>query len=488
MRTSILFVAILVATSALAPAADWSVPLGVGTVAPGMMPAKYSPAAEAAPNCVEDFVVYGLNTAGVPGQQANLVAFHQLYKDAEGGLCGAGAPETLWAYAIRAVAGVIRTSPVLSLDGKKVAFVESGQSQAAFHVLEWAAGPGNGASPRSAAVPGGGNAAVLRTVVYSATATNLMSSPYVDYGADAAYVGSDDGKLYKITGVFHGAPALAGGPWPVTVSPGARLTAPSVDPVSRRLFVGDSKGYIIAVDLATGAIVGRLLVGATGAVRGGLTEPPILDPFAGTIFVFASNDQNGPVVVQASVDLQELARVHVGTLIKTWTTYYKPRYLGDDPVSIMRITPPPTLRTGTFDSSYYWDPNAGHLYVCGTAPSSYVPVLHRIGFAGGVLDPQSRQSYQLGDVPGAECSAISQITDSRSGNDILVLSLSAGCGADRSRGCLVRAEVNDRVTFFLEELPAGVTSAIVLDQSATVNRPGSYFTTGAASRSAMRAH
>ena len=36
---------------------------------------------------------------------------------------------------------------------------------------------------------------------------DTRSSPWVDYNTDTAYVGADDGNLYKITGVFNGCSA-----------------------------------------------------------------------------------------------------------------------------------------------------------------------------------------------------------------------------------------------------------------------------------------
>ncbi len=52
---------------------DWSVPLGAGIVAPNMFPAQYSFDINATPDCVNDYVLFALNVAGVTGGQANLV-------------------------------------------------------------------------------------------------------------------------------------------------------------------------------------------------------------------------------------------------------------------------------------------------------------------------------------------------------------------------------------------------------------------------------
>ena len=49
----------------------------------------------------------------------------------------------MWSYDIEGIAtGAVPTSPVLSLDGKKVAFVESAAGAAHFDVLAWKSGDG----------------------------------------------------------------------------------------------------------------------------------------------------------------------------------------------------------------------------------------------------------------------------------------------------------------------------------------------------------
>src|ERR1022692_4409370 len=81
-------------------------------------------------------------------------------------------------------------------------------------------------------------------------------SPWVEYDADAAYVGADNGLLYKITPVFGGGqPVLVSDPsnWPVTVSTQAIkiLTAPVVDNTAGLIFIGDGEGYLYSVKLTS---------------------------------------------------------------------------------------------------------------------------------------------------------------------------------------------------------------------------------------------
>jgi hypothetical protein len=56
-------------------------------------------------------------------------------------------------------------------------------------------------------------AGCMTTLTIETSASNSNSSPWVDYSADTAYVGTDNGLLYKITPVFGGGhPALVNDP------------------------------------------------------------------------------------------------------------------------------------------------------------------------------------------------------------------------------------------------------------------------------------
>ena len=77
----------------------------------------------------------------------------------------------------------------------------------------------------------------------------------MDYSADTAYVGTDNGLLYKITPVFGGGqPALVDDPtnWPVTTSTNKYntvLTALVVDDIAGVIFLGDGEGYLYSVKM-----------------------------------------------------------------------------------------------------------------------------------------------------------------------------------------------------------------------------------------------
>lgn len=124
---------------------DWSVSLGpTGGVQPLVYPAKFSFDVTATPDCTNDFVVFPINATPhnppVSPAQANIVALNNLYTGTSSTSCGSPltAPTFLWSYGVVAAVGPagVASSPTLSLDGTKVAFVDT---NTVLHVVTWAA-------------------------------------------------------------------------------------------------------------------------------------------------------------------------------------------------------------------------------------------------------------------------------------------------------------------------------------------------------------
>ena len=124
---------------------DWSENLGSGASAgAGNYPAKYSFDTTTAfcdgalPPNQPDFVVYSTGPAAAPpATQASIVAYDNLYQG-----CGGATPLLYWAYN---TGGEILTSPVLSLDGTQVAFVQTtggAPGVASLVILKWHKGDG----------------------------------------------------------------------------------------------------------------------------------------------------------------------------------------------------------------------------------------------------------------------------------------------------------------------------------------------------------
>jgi len=267
---------------------DWAVSLENGRVLPNQFPAKYR-FDIGGENCNSDYALFGLTVAS--GTQANLVGINNLYTEATP-KCNSGSPWVAFAYnTVTHSGGQIRTSPALSTNGTKVAFVESTAGASYFHVLvlpnpiptppSQAGTVLSPQTPTSCATPT--TAGCMTTLTIETAATNTNSSPWVDYNTDTAYVGADNGLVYKIAPVFGGgAPVLVtNADWPVTVSTQANkvLTAPIVDVKSGRIFLGDGQGLLYAVNLTSpaGTTAAVQTIGWAGHGAGtGIVDPPIV--------------------------------------------------------------------------------------------------------------------------------------------------------------------------------------------------------------------
>jgi hypothetical protein len=334
---------------------DWSVGLGNGTTSAGQTPAKFSFDTSAAADCINDFVVFPINANG-SATQANIVAFNRLYSGTAGGsgICNRNGntngtdsktdATVLWSYNVHSIAagGAVPTSPVLSLDGAKVAFVESAPGNAArFHVLAWKSGDTNSTNLQTTGAPkeintfvttapvaGTGTATDLQLGT-ATTGTDSMSSPFVDYVQDMAYVGNDSGVLFRIKDVFCTTPTCAGAPsidstWgsggSVIVGSGScagttksMLTGAVLDFVTLNVYVGCANGKVYGFDSSGAALSYSPVTVGDGSANGVVVDPPIVDGVNG--FVYAVSGWNGTneVLVQAKTDLSSVRVATMGT-------------------------------------------------------------------------------------------------------------------------------------------------------------------------------
>jgi hypothetical protein len=351
---------------------DWSISLGSGTTAKSMFPAKFTFDKNATPVCATDFAVFAVN-ATAAAAQPNLVAFNNLYSGTLGGtgICNAPADgrtvaagvddgvsaTTLWSYSIKAAGGQVSTSPALSLDGTKVAFVETAPATTAhFHVLAWKSGDGvptNLQAPATAPlqitsgfdgnapVAGSGNVTDLAL----GTNSDTLSSPFIEYNTDQAYVGSDNGVLYRISNVFctgistpctpgtSTGPALdgswgtAGG---LATGCSGRLTGAVVDAGTGNIFVGCSDGKLYGFTPAGLALSNSPVTVGDGSATGGIVDTPLIDVTNEFVYVVSGNDGTNQVVVQAStVDLsgKNVATLNPGGLFNLHAPAFNEAYL-----------------------------------------------------------------------------------------------------------------------------------------------------------------
>ena len=449
--------------SLVAPQRDWSVSLLNRRIAANMFPAKYSFNPGAPPSCANDYVVFGLNGSGNTGGQANFVAFNDLYSG-PGGLCGSGEPSVMFAYNISTVgAGRASTSPVLSLDGKKIAFVETGSSSSIFHVLTWATGQGNGTITASAA-PGLGNSASMTSLVFAA-ALNTRCSPWVDYKTDTAYVGANDGKIYKITGVFKGTPTLAGDFWPVTISPNVAPSSPVLDNRLGLLMVGVQNGTLFSINVATGEVK-ALVIGASGGTNPGILAPAIVDVTNGTSFVVSANDGTSGVLVQVdTATMTRLATAPIGIASHGGTSV--------------------SLFQPAFSDEYFTDPSTGVARLCGTGAADVTPWQYAFGFIGTVMDTAPVFAQQLKNSTTARCTGWTEFFNPNvgaGGTDFFFFGLTADCTGTGTSGCVAARTSNDLDPLVTADI-AGGPSGIVVDNYSTAGQASSIYFTGRVSSS-----
>jgi hypothetical protein len=367
---------------------DWAMPLGAGGMPVGESPAKYS-FSEVGYNCATDFVVYTIGVAP-SGTQANIVAFNNLYTGTGSSSCPFGPqtppttdytkPTFMWSYA--AGSGPSYMSPTLSLDGTKVAFVEN-SSPAKLDVLTWVAGQGTDAT--HPATPGtGGSALVQLSYTISgatgcnATAGNSNGSPYIDYGSDSAYIGADNGKLYKISGIFKGTPTVA---YCVTVKANALLTSPVYDQVTNQVFVSDGFSvYSFTPGASSFTASGSMAVSA--ATSGDpIVLSPIVDTSNGFVYVFSASgsgtNKTNSVVAQINLGLTSQSVAAIGPQQST-------QFILD----------------GDFDNAYFTTgpkSGAGTLYACGTQTGGAKPSLYALSFASpnGIMNTTPAMSNNI---------------------------------------------------------------------------------------------
>lgn len=454
---------------------DWSASLGgSGARMPsGAMAAKFSFDLNAVPSCNADFAAYGLAVPG-SGTQANVIAFNNLYSSGVaggGGLCdafNAGQPTVLFAF--NAGSTAVTGSLSLSLDGHKLAFAGSPGGHATFYVLTWGTGGGSATTPLTPD-PNCINSC-LRSVTLG-SAADTSSTAYVDYSGDAAYVGDDSGKIWKINGVFNGTPTLATADpnWPTSGFFQTGTAGHLLSPVAAfgRIYVTDAAGslHVITAGRTPTEVVATL--DATGAAGQAFDGPIVsVNNTGATVFAFGQDSLSSPVVLQTDAGGTVLQRVSL---------------LGDGSG--------PTWN-GTFDNTYFTDPTTGFLYVCATNSNSQggaVPVgaiLYRIPFNGATTmattaDTSANGTIAVSKQTNAPCSPLTEIFNPNiaAHPDSLFVQLSGHCDAG-GNGCVHSYDLSTAAITFANSVTEtsvlpGTSSAITVDNISTAAQASSIY-------------
>ena len=427
------------------PENDWSFTLH-GRLDYNASPAKYSFYPNTAPSCSADWVVFALANNAV----ANLVAFNNLYVNTTGigGYCSGTAPSVLFAYDVTTVAGgKMSTSPVISEDGTKIAFVESIPSPAEtiFHVITWAAG-GTITAPITPTVT------TMVSVPLSSTANDIASSPWVDYASDTAYIGTDDGVLHEVTGVFKGTPAVdpVGSHFPVTLSSPSNLSPPTFDALDGLVLIGSANGNLYQVNATSGAVK-ALSIGA--GTSPGIVAAPIVDVTNGTTFIVTANDGSSAALVQVST--VPLVVLSVGELGE-----------GSHETPATAIT----LYEPTLSNDYYTNPTTGVITTCGTGASDLTPWQYVFGFTSpSHMNEAAVFKQQLTNSAAARCTGWTEFFNANlnGGTDFFFFGLTENCGNTTGGvvdGCIAEVEnlkptttVATVTTATVDGGPSGVT-------------------------------
>jgi len=393
---------------------DWAVSLGTQFgMAIGESPAKYTFNPTAAPTCttstsVGDFVVYVLKAAPATGSQANVLGLTNLYTDPAGnGYCPGTGPTFLFSYAIGSGGSLL--SPVLSLDGSKIAWIENSTSgrttQAVLHVTTWVHGQGTNATTGAVAIGNCTTGASCDVAISYTSATisgctatadiNTNSEIYVDYPSDTAFVGADNGILYHLKGIFHGTPTFDFC-IPVNTSAATALSGGVYDSLLNpaEFFISDSK-KIYAYTVGTSSFA---LKNTYTYAQGTLTGPgPLLDAFNGYIYLFSADDLAGHTSVS-----------QLPTTLGSATV---------TPLGPANTNAYPILFYGTFDNNYFTNgpKNAkSTLYSCGTDPTSNgAQDLYAVSFvaATGAMNTSPVMGANTHVNPGGSNGTCSPITE-----------------------------------------------------------------------------
>jgi hypothetical protein len=481
---------------------DWAVSLENGYVPQNQFPAKYQ-FNVTSESCNSDYVVFGLTVT--TGTQANLVGINNLYTSATPA-CNSGSPWVAFAYnTVTQTGGQIKTSPILSEDGTKVAFVESTSSGSYFHVLVLPnpvpAPPSQSGTvlsplkPTTCTTPT--TAGCMTTLTIQTSATDSNSSPWLDYKSDTVYVGADNGILYKINPVFGGgAPALVNDAsnWPVTVSTNKYnniLTAPVVDDTAGSIFIGDGEGYLYSISLTNPGktIAAQQTIGwaydgkndGSGKAGTGVVDPPIAvtDPAnSGTDQVFAFTGCSYVLGIGGAVT--QLPANFTTGVPTTANTVDLGSASGDGDCTGKNV------HSGAFDNAFWLNGStSGHFIACGFVNNGGVPAdpqMYFFPFAANVITSTGSSTFAINTNKGEECSPLTEFYNGSS--DMLFF----GVGAAGSTSYLESSTITTSLaapnctatptsTCVTSPGALGGTSGIVIDNEVSNGGTNIYFST-----------
>lgn len=420
-----------------------------GVVQPNLYPAKYSFSSTMA-SCT-DFVVYPAGTTGAT-TAASIVAFTNIYT----GGCSGTVPSVYWSYN---TGGMATTSPVPSLDGKQVMFVQVSGTTASLVLLKWSAGSGTLAPPATLtattlAAYRGCTAPCMTTLAFSGPHNDTFSAPFYDFGNDIVYVGDDSGNLHKFTGVFAGTPAEAGAPWPVNLSAASKLASPVYDSVTGYVIVGDFAGVLHSVTASSGTVHGTASTGGDA-----IADAPLVDSSAGKLYAFVTTIGTHNTVYELPTNFT----TNAGAAVQQIGTGAAGDY----------------LYSGTFDNVYYSSAtftgnlyavgntgaNAANLYripITNSAMAAPVTVVAGLNSGGGGVRPWPSPLNEFCNNGPSACTTNG--TQTTAGTDYIFFSVyrgnRSGCTNTAGNGCVLSYNVSNPAAVSLSGSGLNVTTPV----------------------------
>jgi hypothetical protein len=482
---------------------DWSVNLSKGLVNPNTFPAKYSFNTNAY-SCTSDYIVYPTGIAGSGTTQATILAYNELYGTSgpSGTGCGAGTsgsavPKAYWAYntaypqgSTTADGSLVTTSPVLSLAGDQVVFIQVNSSGVASLVLlKWATSTSvvaldtattnvTAANYRACTAP------CMTRITLNGSPNDTWSAPFYEYYDDLLYVGDNSGKLHKFTNIFvSGTPAEVTSGYPVALGT-VDLGSPIYDYTTGRVFVGSEGAVLYSVTGSTGAIYAYSKTLTTTHAHG-IYDAPLVDSNAGKVYVFVEDTaaQTSGCTTAGYNCVYQFPTTFTGSGTSVGTS----EPLGTGAVA-GGAAGEHYYFSGIFDNIYYSSTNgtAGNLYVVGninsTSGSLYrVP----ISSSGAMGTPVAVKINGTAPYPSpitefcnnGTSACVASGTATTKGTDYIFFSVyganETGCATAAGDGCVLAYNVSTGAPVFSSALPESygtafkcfVTGGIIVDNA-----------------------
>jgi len=466
---------------------DWSVSMGTGTSGTAdVFPAKFG-FAQASNNTTaacSDYAVFPTTVAGsttVP----NIIAYDNLYAGTGTLDCTSADPSTFWQVSVHtgtATYGSVTTSPVLSIDGSEVAFIESIGTSAYLVVVLMPNAADATIDPVACATTTNvnntsqGSSPVVWCKEFADTNNDTASSPFVNYATNTLYVGDSSGYLHTFTNIFHtygtGAPQtnMTAPTEGTAVATGESngfggyygLSSPVYDVSSGLVFVGDTEGYLHSVN-SSGTVVNSSRLGHGN----GITDAPIVDPSTSKVYAFVAEDESSTGCTGAT---------HCNAVHQFTTTSSITGSAGN-PAVVGTGTGASEFYAGAFDNTYYsGSGTTGNLYVCGNVGgtgATLYQIAMNAGFTGTITAKATITSAT------EACSPITEVDNT---DDYLFLSVPAngnltatgsnGCkGTGGAGACVYSFDLTTSTTVPVDGVSAtGGTSGIIIDN--IVNNTG----------------